>query len=403
MIPYLRAANVKDGQLILDDVLEMNFTPEEQTRFGLRFGDVLVTEGCGSARELGASARWQSDLAGVVGMQNTLLRLRAIPGVSDDRYLAALAQWCHRSGRWLEVSSGASILHIGLHRAKKLMAPRPPLDVQQRIGAVLGAIDDLIENNRRRVALLEQMAQAIYREWFVHFRYPGYEDDELVDSPLGPIPAGWDVREVAEVATIVRGRSYRKSELVESGGVPFINLKCMERGGGFRRDGLKRYAGPFKPEQESRPGDIVLAVTDLTQGREILARATLVPPLSEGSGVISLDVVRVVPNEASDRIPLFALLRYSDLADRVKEFANGSTVLHLSPDHVGAAPILWPLGHIRRRLADALGPNHELCNALGESIDRLAALRDLLLPKLVTGAIDVSHLDLDNLLDDVAA
>ena len=61
---------------------------------------------------------------------------------------------------------------------------------KREIAAVLGAIDDLIENNRRRIALLEQMAQAIYREWFVRFRYPGHEDDELVDSPLGPIPAG---------------------------------------------------------------------------------------------------------------------------------------------------------------------------------------------------------------------
>jgi type I restriction enzyme S subunit len=147
---------------------------------------------------------------------------------------------------------------------------------------------------------------------------------------------------VDQIATIVRGRSYRKSELVDDGGVPFINLKCMERGGGFRRDGLKRYAGAFKQEQLTSPGDIVLAVTDLTQGREILARATLIPRLFEGKGVISLDVARVVPKSAEDRISLFAVLRYSDLANRVKEYANGSTVLHLSPDHIAAAQIVWP-------------------------------------------------------------
>ena len=278
-----------------------------------------------------------------------------------------------------------------------------PLETQRRVVEILGAIDDLIENNRRRIALLEQMAQAIYREWFVHFRYPGHEDDELVDSALGPIPAGWNVRNVHEVATIIRGRSYRKQDLVEAGGVPFINLKCMERGGGFRRDGLKRYAGLFKPEQETRPGDIVLAVTDLTQGREILARATLVPPLAEGPGVISLDVAKIVPIDDDDRIPLYALLRFSDFASRVKEHANGSTVLHLSPDHVAEADVLWPAAAARGRLSDVMTATHAQSGSLGEAVGRLESLRDLLLPKLVTGAIDVSRLDLDALLADEAA
>ena len=78
-------------------------------------------------------------------------------------------------------------------------------------------IDDLIENNRRRIALLEQMAQAIYREWFVHFRYPGHEDDELVDSPLGPIPAGWDVVDVSRelVEATVAGSNAAVGETAE--------------------------------------------------------------------------------------------------------------------------------------------------------------------------------------------
>jgi type I restriction enzyme, S subunit len=286
---------------------------------------------------------------------------------------------------------------------KRLMYRVPIEPIRIKIGLVLRSFDDLIENNRRRIVLLEQMAGAIYREWFVRFRYPGHEDDQLVESPLGLLPASWQVRSVEELAVVVRGRSYRKHELVEDGGVPFINLKCMERGGGFRRDGLKRYTGPFKPEQVTSAGDIVLAVTDLTQSREILARATLVPRLPDASGVISLDVVRVVPRNADERIPLFAVLRYSDLADRVKEHANGSTVLHLSPGHVAAAPIIWPSQPMRHRAAAVLGSIYSLVDELSNAADHLARIRDILLPKLVTGAIDVSQLDLDALLDEPAA
>ena len=65
---------------------------------------------------------------------------------------------------------------------------------------MLGAFDDLIENNRRRIEILEEMARLIYREWFVHFRFPGHEDVELVDSDLGPIPEGWEVATLADVA-----------------------------------------------------------------------------------------------------------------------------------------------------------------------------------------------------------
>jgi len=294
------------------------------------------------------------------------------------------------------VISGSTVDRVPIIDFPKFPIELPDLDTQSRIVDVLGAIDDLIENNRRRIALLEQMAQAIYRQWFVQFRYPGHEDDELVESPLGSIPAGWEVLPVAGVAKIVRGRSYRGNELVDEGGVPFINLKCMERGGGFRRDGLKRYIGQFKPEQVTNPGDVVLAVTDLTQGREILARATLVPRMSEVAGVISLDVVRVVPNTADDRIPLFAVLRYSDLADRVKEFANGSTVLHLSPDHIAAANIVWPPPALRRKTDDVLGPVYAMADDLADAADRLVGLRNLLLPRLVTGAINVSRLDFDD-------
>jgi type I restriction enzyme S subunit len=109
MTPYLRSANVKDGAVLTGDILEMNFTPEKQTKYLLTYGDVLVTEGCGSAAELGASAQWKRQLPGPIAMQNTLLRLRSVPGRSDPDFLHALARWCHKSGQWLETSSGTSI------------------------------------------------------------------------------------------------------------------------------------------------------------------------------------------------------------------------------------------------------------------------------------------------------
>src|SRR5664280_1131846 len=188
---------------------------------------------------------------------------------------------------------------------------------------------------------------------------------------------------------------------MDTGGVPFVNLKCMLRGGGFARTGLKRYTGKHTVEQRVSDGDIVLAVTDLTQGREILARATLVPRFSESFGVISLDVARLVPHNIDDRLSLFFALRCSDFSDRVKEFANGSTVLHLSPTHIGDGLLVWPSKDLRRHFVELVAPMVGQTLDLDDAVDRLASIRDLLLPKLVSGQIDVSKLDLDPVVGSV--
>jgi type I restriction enzyme S subunit len=301
-------------------------------------------------------------------------------------------------------AGGATVAHLNVEDIRALDVSRLPIDVhlQNFAAAALGTLDDLIENNRRRIDLLEQVAEAIYREWFVRFRYPGHEEVALVGSALGPIPEDWEVRQLREVSSLVRGRSYRKHELVESGGVPFVNLKCMLRGGGFRRDGLKRYDGVHNPDQRVRSGDIVLAVTDLTQGREILAKATLVPRLGEGFGVISLDVARIVPDEAEDRLALFFALRCTDFSDRVKEYANGSTVLHLSPTHVAEGLIVWPPQALRRRFVGVVEAMVDQAYDLNDAAERLSEMRDMLLPKLVGGQIDVSAFDFDAPVDSLA-
>lgn len=143
MVPYLRAANVKDGRLLLDDVLEMNFTLSEQERFHLVMGDVLVTEGCGSLDQLGASAVWRDDIQGPVCFQNTLLRLRALDGATDPAYVHHLARYAHRAGWWATLASGTNIFHIGSERAKAMPAPFPRLDEQRSTSTLLDAADDL--------------------------------------------------------------------------------------------------------------------------------------------------------------------------------------------------------------------------------------------------------------------
>lgn len=107
---------------------------------------------------------------------------------------------------------GSSQLAYTIAALKKIAIPLPPIVVQRRIAGILSAYDELIENNQRRIRILEEMARSLYREWFVHFRYPGHESVPLVDSPLGQIPQGWEVKKLGEILELNYGKALKKED-----------------------------------------------------------------------------------------------------------------------------------------------------------------------------------------------
>jgi len=161
IVPYLRAANVKDGRLELGDVLAMNFSPEEQEKYALLAEDVLVTEGCGSRGQIGASARWSEEVDGPVCFQNTLLRLRAISGRSYASFVYHWARFAFESGAFADVASGTSIFHIGAERAVEMQFPVVELDEQIAIGGVLDACETAERAAAREAAAAWELNRAV--------------------------------------------------------------------------------------------------------------------------------------------------------------------------------------------------------------------------------------------------
>ena len=378
MVQYLRAANVKDGRLNLSNVMAMNFDPCEQESYALRRGDVLVTEGCGSPAELGASARWNDDLTGTVCFQNTLLRLRARPGISDPSYLYLLARWCHSSGAWLTASSGTSILHIGHTRAKRIPVPVPTLDVQRKIGSVVSAYDDLIENNNRRIKLLEEMAQRIYREWFVEFRYPGHESAPLVDSELGRLPEGWFAAPLFEIAEVTFGYPF-KSELFNGDyGLPVIRIRDIPNG----ESGTLTTEEPPGIYRVS-DGDILIGM----DGNFHMGR------WSAGDAWLNQRVTRLrVTSKAVCRYALFLALE-KPIGDWNQAIV-GTTVAHLGKSHLERVKIPVPPPDLGMQLSALLDPLFDFEITLRKSNRNLRKARDVLLPRLLSGEIDVTDLDI---------
>lgn len=262
---------------------------------------------------------------------------------------------------------------------------------REEIASILSAYDDLIENNNRRIAILEEMARSLYKEWFVKFRFPGHEEVKMIDSELGEIPEGWEAKHLENVIDINRGRSYKSSELVEEGGLPFLNLKNIARDGGFRRDGLKWYNGPYKPAQTACANDIIMAVTDMTQERAVIARPARVPNMGFDMFVLSMDLIKITAKLDYDNGFVYCLLRYSQFSDEVKQFANGANVLHLSPTVIEKYQTILPPMELQTKFYTIVQKLHRLQDNLAIKNDNLKTQRDMLLPKLISGKIKAQY------------
>lgn len=288
----------------------------------------------------------------------------------------------------------------------------PSLPEQYAIARVLGSLDDKIEFNRRMNQTLEQIAQALFKSWFVDFdpvrakaaglwkkgesldgRSAEIWDlwpSELEASEIGEIPRGWEVKSLSEVASITRGVSYRSEDLAESD-TALVSLKCAGRDGTYHEDGLKAYRGECKPEQVVQAGDVVVSHTDVTQRAEVIGRAYRVRPSSRFARfVASLDMAVVRPiSLGQTREYLAHALSAERFRDHCYGYTNGTTVLHLNPQALPDYPHLVPPPTIVAKFSAVVSRLNGLLDEHGLESASLSAIRDALLPKLLSGEIRV--------------
>jgi type I restriction enzyme S subunit len=294
-------------------------------------------------------------------------------------------------------STGTTVLGFKQSELRQVKVPLHSKEIQQKIASVLSAYDNLYENNIARLQMYEQILQLIFREWFVLLRFPGNKKHKKVRYGQESIPEGWDIKPIELIAELYRGKSYTSDDLSGDNAVPFFNLKNIQRNGGFRNDGTKVYSGKFKEEHTARTGDILVAVTDMTQERNVIARAARVPKLESNFGVFSMDLIKLEPRNGISKSWLYGLLRYSQFPDRVKEYANGANVLHLLPDRIKEYRVIVPPYDLQKQFENIVDPIYLLSDSLVKKNDYLKEMRDLLLPKLISGEIDISELDIEKL------
>jgi len=286
----------------------------------------------------------------------------------------------------LAISSG--VPHINLQILKDFVIDLPPLPIQKRIAEILGALDNKIETNRRINRSLEQMAQALYKHWFVDFG--PLQNGGFVDSKLGKIPEGWKVEPLGSHIQVQRGLSYKGSGLADAG-LPLHNLNSIHNGGGYQHNGIKYYQEAYKERHTVNPGDLVVANTDLVFASEKIGSPALIPKRYGDLGLFSHHLYKIEITEQSvfSNIFLNQLLCHPRFRKQVANWASGTTVTMLPQDGLNKQNVVVPPKAVVLKFDRIIQPMRSQIEINEEEIHTLAQTRDYLLPKLLSGELEV--------------
>jgi len=278
-------------------------------------------------------------------------------------------------------ASGVKVRHTSPSRIYEVEVETPPLPTQRKIAAILSAYDDLIENNTRRIAILEEMARALYREWFVHFRFPGHEQVAMVDSELGPIPEGWEVRQLGQLGELNKEK-FREDAHSD---LPLLGLARMLR--------RTLSVGEMGNPGELSTSRIIFKEDDILFGsiRPYLHKVALAP--CQGVTNVSVLVIRPMAEVCKS---LLAVLLSSVAAVRwAEQHSTGTKMPVIKWDIFRTMPVLLPEESILGRFHEVVYPMLQTIKMTCSRNRNLRRTRDLLLPRLISGEVDVSHLPID--------
>lgn len=279
------------------------------------------------------------------------------------------------------VSQGATQDNLSQEKLLSFGIACPPVQVQHQVAEVLSSYDDLIATNQRRIALLEEAARRIYREWFVSLRFPGHETVQVKDG----VPEGWSKTPIAEQSSFLNRGITPKYDDTAKGWV--INQKCI-RDGRISMEPARRQSKDVKPERLVREGDVLINSTGAgTLGRVAQVRA----PIENCTVDTHVTIARPF-DEISSTYFGQALL---ELAPTFSAMGKGATnQLELSRADIGAVEIWQPPQHLVIEFDRLIAPMLEQAEQLGSANLSLIEARDLLLPKLMSGELDVSGIQL---------
>jgi type I restriction enzyme S subunit len=389
MQPYLGNVNVRWGAFDLSDLSEMRFEPHEEERYGLLPGDLVVCEG----GEPGRCAVWTGPVQRMK-IQKALHRIR--PKASLDNYY--LYYWFRHAAKvgLLDAHfTGTTIKHLTGKAIAALEVPLPPIQTQRASVDVLRRLDDRIDLLRQTNATLESIAQALFKSWFIDFdpvraKAEGREPEgmdaataesfsgEFQDSPLGPIPKGWNVGTFGDLATLSKG-SVNPMDTPEAV-FEHYSLPAFDAG----ELPVLEVGGAIKSNKTRVPAGSVLQ----SKLNPHIPRVWL-PSRIGTTAVCSTEFLPWTAKAPASAEFIYCILSSSAFEAQVRTLVTGTSNSHqrVKPDQVAALSQVLPPAAVCSAFTDAVRP---LLRKVGDArlqAKQLADIRDTLLPRLISGKL----------------
>lgn len=363
-VPVIKIANVKDGFVKLEGCSFVDeIVARSVTAFELKPGDILIS----MTGYIGEVARVRNEGRMLLNQRVGRFSIRNTLKLDND-FLFYCLRNPELKAKIVAHAYGAAQPNISPSLIEQQEIPLPSLPTQRRIAGILSAYDELIENNQRRIKILEEMARSLYREWFVHFRYPGHEKDRRVNSVMGEIPEGWEVKKLRDACQLTMGQSPKSEFYNENGdGVPF-HQGVTNFGDRFPSDQLFSTVG----NRFAEVGDIVFSVR-APVGRMNIANKKII--LGRG-----LSAIR--ENNGHQEY-LWEHMKNKFTKDDM--IGNGSIFASVTKDDMESIEILCPSIPILDEFKRHIIPIHALIGNLIFQNVSLKQSRDILLPRLMAG------------------
>ena len=376
--PFLSFSTIFNNYFIPDELTDLvQSTEKEQESYSIQRGDIFVTRTSETSDELGMSCVALKDYPHAT-YNGFTKRMRPIyPERVLPEYIGYYMRTPSFRGKFQAFSTMTTRASLRNEDLLGLMVALPPLETHHRIASILSAYDDLIENNQKQIKLLEEAAQRLYKEWFVDLHFPGWEEAKIVDG----VPEGWEKKRVVDLGKVITGKtpSTSKKEYYD-GGIPFVTIPDMhntvypihtERT--LSNEGANSQKGKFIPVDSvmvsciATVGLVNISLTDCQTNQQI-------------NSIILNDKTMLYYTYCS-------MKRIKALLDGVG--SNGATMTNVNKSKFENIEVLLPNEELQQRFYEYCSPIFGNIKSLSFSIDNAKQARDRLLPKLMSGELEV--------------
>ncbi|MFA0693788.1 restriction endonuclease subunit S [Vibrio sp. 10N.222.49.C9] len=410
-VPLISVREIREGFIQLEDITPRvdSAVTARLPKFVLQEGDIVFARKGGVERNALITER---EKGWFVGSDGIYLRLSK---KYDAKYFSYVMRSPQVKAWLLKNCEGTTMPSLN----QKILARVPiflPSKIQQeKIADLLFQYDEKITINNQINQTLEKMAQTLFKSWFVDFdpvkakmngEQPKGMDtataslfpEKLVESELGLIPEGWSVESAKSQLDVLRGFSYKGKGLVASldEGVPMHNLNSVLEGGGYKYKGLKFYSDEFKDKFLVQEGDVLVANTEQGHNHLLIGYGAMIPK-HLAFGFCSHHTYRVRPKSDSNVTPEFIerLFGKGRFVKQVQGFTNGTTVNMLPIAGMEMPEFVVPPRTLAKKYSELVKPMKAMIEENHKSNIELAKLRDTLLPKLLSGEIDLESVQVE--------